>query len=103
MRFNDRITFIREFEGGFNPVTGEHEEPRIEDDERACMLSTMGINRTNELFGQVDKQIIVARTQQPYLSDIDYVTITKGNYQGKYNVMRRSNYRKGVFFLERIR
>lgn len=96
MRFNRRITFVAEYEGGYNPETGQHDEPRKEKDIVACNLSELGIERTNELFGQIDKKIIVARLQRPYHKPVDYVLID----EQKYIIKRQSDYRKGVFYLE---
>jgi len=98
LRFSDRITFVTEKEGGYNPITGEHEEAKLEMVTKPCNLSTMGVDRTNELFGQIDKKITVARLQSPYTKPFDYVRI-KGQ---KYNVKRQSDYRKGVFYLEGV-
>ena len=98
MRFNERITFVREYEGGYNPITGEHEPVREETETAPCNLSTLGIERTNELFGQLDRKIIVARLQRPYVKSFDFIRI-KGQ---KYNVKRQSDYRKGVFYLEGV-
>ena len=56
----------------------------------------MGVERTNELFGSINRKITVARLQNPYLQPFDYVEIDKEKYQ----VERHSNYRKGVLFLE---
>ncbi|MED4083873.1 hypothetical protein P4637_03215 [Halalkalibacterium halodurans] len=96
MRFNQRITFVTEHNGGYNPGTGEHDEPSKEAETVACNLSELGIERTNELFGQIDKKIIVARLQRPYAKPFDYAEINGD----KYNVKRQSDYRKGAFYLE---
>ena len=98
MRFNERITFVLEYEGGYNPITGEHDPAREETETAPCNLSTLGIERTNELFGQLDRKIIVARLQRPYVKPFDFIRIDGQ----KYNVKRQSDYRKGVFYLEGV-
>lgn len=103
MRYDKRITFVTEHAGGYDPDTGKHEEPRIEEDAKPCNLSALGITRTNELFGQIDKKIVVARLQRPYNKPFDHVLIKKGEYKGKYSVKRQSNYRRGVFYLESVK
>lgn len=98
MRFNDRITFVKEIESYYDPVKGEYVEGELISTTKPCNVSTLGINRTNELFGQIDKLVTVARLQRPYTDPFDYVLIDNQ----KYNVMRQSDYRKGVFYLEGV-
>lgn len=102
MRFSDRITLYTETEGGYDPSTGKHEEPKITDKTLPCKLSQLGINRTNELFGQIDIKVIVARLQHPYNEQIDYAIVNDGKFKGKYHLKRQSDYRKGVLFLESV-
>src|SRR5699024_7168076 len=96
MRYNKRITFVTEFEGGYNPETGKNDEPRIEEKTLPCNLSELGITRTSELFGEIDTKIIVARTQRPLNQTFDYALLNGK----KYNVKRQSEYRRGVYYLE---
>jgi hypothetical protein len=98
MRFNDRITFVKEIESYYDPVKGEYVEGEPVLTTKPCNVSTLGINRTNELFGQIDKAVTVARLQRPYTDPFDYVLIDNQ----KYNVMRQSDYRKCVFYLEGV-
>ncbi|WP_433956990.1 hypothetical protein [Cytobacillus horneckiae] len=98
MRFNNRITFVQEQEAQYDPIEGKWTEGVPLDDIVPCNLSTLGVTRTNELFGQIDKKIIVARLQLPYNKIIDYVLIG----EQKYQIKRRSDYRKGVFYLEGV-
>lgn len=98
MRFDKRITFVNEAGAYYNPITGEYTDAEQIKETLPCNLSTMGVDRTNELFGQIDKVITVARLQRPYTGKIDYVLIN----DKKYNVKRQSDYRKGVFYLEGV-
>lgn len=98
MRFDKRITFVKETESYYDPVLGEYIEGVPIEDTLPCNLSKLGIERTNELFGQLDKVITVARLQRPYLKEFDYVMIN----EQKYNMQRQSDYRKGVFYLEGV-
>lgn len=100
MRFADRITFVTESDGGYDPGTGDHGDSKPEEVIKPCNLSELGIERTNELFGEIDKKIIVARTQWPYKGEIGHVKLNDS--EQKYNVKRQSDYRKGVFFLEGV-
>lgn len=102
MKYNDRITFVNETDPYYDPVTGRFIEGEIIKTTKPCHLSTMGIDRTNELFGQIDKVITVARLQRPYNGKVDYVFLN-GDESQKYQVKRQSNYRKGVFYLESVK
>lgn len=102
MNFSDRITLYTEIKGGYDPSTGKHEEPTIEEKTLPCKLSRLGINRTNELFGQIDVHIIVARLQHPFDEQLDYARVNGGKFKGKYHLKRQSDYRKGVLFLESV-
>lgn len=101
MRFSDRITLVFEADSYYDPIEGRYVPEEIIKKTRACKLSTMGLDRTNELFGQIDKVITIARLQRPYLGKIDYVYLN-GDESRKYEVKRQSNYRKGVLFLEGV-
>lgn len=98
MRFDKRITFVEETETRYDPVQGEYVEGEPIKTTKPCNLSRLGIERTNELFGEIDKVITVARLQRPYNGKIDYILID----EQKYNVKRQSDYRKGVFYLEGV-
>lgn len=101
MRFNDRITFVNETNPYYDPIRGEYVDGEVIETTMPCHLSTMGIDRTNEIFGQIDKNITVARLQHPYTGKVDYVYLN-GDESQKYQVKRQSNYRKGVFYLEGV-
>lgn len=98
MRFDKRIHFITESPGGYNPVTGEYDEKTETVVTKPCNLSPLGITRTNEQFGQIDKKITVARLQHPYKDQFDFIRLGKSTQ--KYDIKRQSDYRKGVFYLE---
>ena len=98
MRFSDRISFVTEGETYYDPIQGGYIEGEPVVETVPCKLSALGVDRTNELFGQIDKKIIVARLQRPYTKKFDYIEI---NGQ-KYNLKRQSDYRRGVFYLEGV-
>ncbi|MEK4968608.1 hypothetical protein MKX29_13450 [Cytobacillus sp. FSL R7-0696] len=98
MRFDDRITFVKEKESYYDPVQGEWIEGELIKKTLPCKLSNLGITRTAELFGSIDKRVTVARLQVPFVGPIDYALIN----EQKYQIKRRSDYRKGVFYLEGI-
>lgn len=96
MRFDKRITFVSIGESYYDPIKGEYVESEPVMETVPCNLSTLGIQRTKELFGEIDRTITVARLQRSYNKQFDHVLIN----EQKYNVKRRSDYRKGVFYLE---
>lgn len=96
MRFNNRITFVEEGDTYYDPVQGEYVESEPTKTKVPCKLSTLGTERTLQIFGVINRKMEVARLQRPYTDEFDYVEI---NGQ-KYNVQRQSDYRKGVLFLE---
>lgn len=103
MRMSDRITFVTISDSYYDPNKGEYVESEPVEETKPCKLSTVGIDRSKELFGEIDIQVVVARLQHPYLKEFDHVLIENGLYKGKYQVKRQSNYRKGVFYLEGVK
>ncbi len=98
MRFDKRITFVQKGDYYYDPIKGENVEGVPTKDTKPCNISTLGIQRTNELFGQIDRKITVARLQRPYNDPFDYIEIN----DQRYDVKRQSDYRKGVFYLESV-
>lgn len=96
MRFSDRITFVNEGERYYDPEEGQYVDGEPQRTTVPCKLSTLGTERTLQIFGVINRKMEVARLQRPYTDDFDYVEIN----EQKYNVQRQSNYRKGVLFLE---
>lgn len=99
MRMNGRITFVREEESRYDPSKGEWVEGKLNKTTKPCNVSTLGIDRTKELFGELDTVITVARLQHPYTGQVDYVFLN-GNENKRFEIKRQSSYRKGVFYLE---
>ncbi|GIO18156.1 hypothetical protein J18TS1_12560 [Oceanobacillus oncorhynchi subsp. incaldanensis] len=98
MRYADRITFIKNGEGSYyDPEKGEYVIDEDKTDTVPCNLSSMKIDRTQELFGSMDRSITVARLQRPYTKEYDRVEIDGEPFtiQGKFSPRRRS-----VFYLE---
>lgn len=102
MRFSDRITLVKETESYYDPEKGEYVEGEPVKTVRPCKLSSMGVDRTNQLFGEIDTAITVARLQRPYNDHVDYAYLNEDENQ-KYQVRRQSDYRKGVFYLEGVK
>lgn len=80
MRYSDRAYFIRETGGGYNPYTGQHEEATTQRDLMPVNITSMGIDRTLQLFGTMDKEILVIRTQRPYTGQFDRVEVNGKRY-----------------------
>ena len=96
MRYADRLTFVKKTESYYDPAQGEYVEGEEVRTVKPCKLSPMKIDRKRELFGDVDTRITVARLQQPYAQSFDHIEINNKIMQLKH----RSDYRRGVFYLE---
>lgn len=96
MRFSDRITFVTISESVYDPSTGDYIESQPIYDTVPCKLSPIKIDRKKELFGELDTRITVARLQRPYTDEFDHIEINNK----KMKLKHRSDYRKGVFYLE---
>lgn len=99
MRFTDRITFVTETEGGYNPDTGNFDDAVLIKQTLPCNLSPLGIERTATLFGDVDTEITVARLQQPYQAAFDHVEVNGQRLKVKRHIPHR---RESVFYLEGV-
>lgn len=95
MRFNNRITLVKYTKSHYDPDKNGYVEKK-EEATLPCKLSSLGIERTQELFGNMDKRVTIARLQTPYTDDVDHALIN----DKKYNVITSSDYYKGVLFLE---
>lgn len=101
MNYSDRIKFVTKTEGGFNPETGNHEPPSIESVKKPCNITTLGSDRSNQLFGTIDTNVIVVRLQQPYNEQFSYAEVKEGHHAGKYHKNSVINHRrKTVYYLE---
>jgi|SRR5699024_1242401 len=99
MRFNHRASFVTDGESHYDPTLGEWVDGVPVIDIVPCNISSLRIDRTKELFGEIDNDIQVVRLQRPYNKQFNYIEIDGK----KQNIKHRSDYRKGVFYLERNR
>lgn len=96
MRTNNRITLVEKQGEWYNPETGNREEMPPKKTTIPATLSNLSIQKRNELFGNINVNIISAITRRPVTIPYDYVEIN-----GKrYNFKAESNYRKGILYLE---
>lgn len=96
MRFNKRITLVKEQGKHYDPDKGEMVESPPTKTTLPCNINNLGIDRKKELFGEIDTNIITARLMRPYNKPFDYVMIN----EQKYRLKTQSDYRKSVLFLE---
>ena len=96
MRFDKRVTFVNIEESYYDPELGEYVDGEIIKDVVPCNLSPMKLDRKKELFGEIDTLVTVVRLQKPYNKPFDHIEINNK----KVNLKHRSDYRKGVFYVE---
>lgn len=99
MRFDKRVTFVSETDGYYNPEKGDWIPGEPDGKTLPCNVSKLGIERTNQIFGQIDKVMSVIRLQRPYYKDFEYLYLGDKRNQ-KLKVKSQSDYRKGVFYVE---
>lgn len=97
MRYTDRLTIVTESEGGYNPTTGVFDDASTVSKELPANISQLGVERTVQLFGELDKTILVARLQRPYRQPYDYCVVDGKKYNVKRHIPHR---RESVFYLE---
>lgn len=99
MRFDKRVTLVgRSFEK-FDPITGNMIVVPGEGKTVPCNASDLGVNRTIELFGKLDKQVTVVRLQRPHN---DFVKCVRLN-NIEYNVIKIAGSRsKMTFYIEEV-
>lgn len=99
MRFNKRVTFVSETDGYYDPEQGEYVDGETVKKTLPCNVSRLGVERTNQIFGQIDRVITVIRLQRPYLKNFEYLYLGDKDKE-TYKPKRQSDYRKGVFYVE---
>lgn len=97
MRYNKRITFVTETEGGLNPETGNHEESKLVKTTLPCNISSLGVDRSAQLFGEIDTSVIVVRLRRVYDIPFDYALVDGKEYYVKRHVPH--DY-ESVFYME---
>lgn len=97
MRYDKRITFVREIEGGFNPSTGNHEEGELIKTTLPCNISSLGVDRSAQLFGEIDTSMIVVRLQRIHKDTFDHALIDDKKYHVKRHIPH--DY-ESVFYME---
>lgn len=97
MRYDKRIIFVRETEGGLNPSTGNHEEGELIKTTLPCNISSLGVDRSVQLFGEIDTSVIVVRLRRVYDIPFDYALVDDKEYHVKRHIPH--DY-ESVFYLE---
>lgn len=99
MRYSDRVTFIKEGAGGYNPDTGRHEKAEPSRYTVPCNLSYMSLDRQRELFGRIDRRTAVVRLLRPYNHPFDYAEIEGRRYELLSKTPLRS---ESAFYFEEV-
>lgn len=97
MRYIDRVTIVTESEGGYNPNTGQFDDAVPVLTKLPCNISQLGTERTKQLFGEMDKTVLVVRLQRPYTTSYDHLLVDGKKYNVRLHVPHR---RESVFYVE---
>lgn len=81
MRYDQKIIFIAETKGGYDPEIGEHTEPITTMTTKYANVTDLGTNRSKELFGDIKQGAKVIRLLRPYEKIWDKVEIENVSYE----------------------
>lgn len=95
MRYNDRITFLSNGTSEYNPETGEFEEVEGAKKLAACMMVDLGLEKSQLLFGDYEKDRKVAYLQVPYHGKAE-----RCEYKGKSYKVVKDRQSNTVLYLE---
>lgn len=99
MRYDKKIIFVIETEGGYDPDLGEHIEPTIDKVEKMANITDLGTERSKVLFGDIKQGAKVVRLMRPYLKNWDYAFID----DVKYKIVTSRKLRlKNTFILQEV-
>lgn len=108
MRFDKRVTFVTNGEEYYDPDRSEwvRGEPTL--NVVPCNVSRMGVERTNQIFGSLDKVVTVIRLQRTYDKPFDRIYLGSHDLgsienENALEVIRQSDYRKGVLYVEGLK
>lgn len=81
MRYLDKVIFVKESGGGYDPALGE-ERPKTEVETTLyANVTDLGTDRAQALFGDFKKRRKVVRLLNPYKSEWDYLYYDDVKYQ----------------------
>lgn len=99
MRYNDRITFMLESKGSYNTKTSKYEPKTTTYDEEVCNINPLSMERLAVEFGDITKDIMVARLQGNYDNTVSHALVN----DIKYKVVTQKHYiHDTVFYLESV-
>ena len=108
MRFDKRATFVTNGEEYYDPDRSEwvRGEPTL--NVVPCNVSRMGVERTNQIFGWLDNVFNVNRLQRNYNNPFESIYLGRHDLESiktenSLEVIRQSDYRKGVFYVEGLK
>ena len=94
MRYSDRCVLISPSQQIFDYETGDTITVEGKRELVACNISKVGLDRVKQLFGELDRQMIIVRLQGQYKDDVSFIEID----DTKHKVYRKMEYRKDVAF-----
>lgn len=98
MRLSDRVSLIKKGKKKYDPDRGEYVDSSERWDNYPCHISDLGVDRTQQLFGDYRPQVKVVRLQRPFRAfEVDTVKI-----DGKEYTVRSVRLDDRVFYVEAV-
>lgn len=99
MRLSDRVTFLCEEQGDYNPKVSKYEKRQLIYDEIPCNLSPLSTQRLVLEFGDISRKISIVRVKGRYNEIVSHTFINGV----KYKVIRTIPYRHDTaFYVESV-
>jgi len=101
MTYADRVVFVKEDNGKYDPVSGEHDPPDIKETGQYANVTDLGTDRSVALFGSVKEGSKVIRLLKQHKEQWDHVMIDGTAYN--FVTERRSRRRHTIIVKEFMR
>lgn len=99
MRYDKKIIFVTEKDGGYDPEIGEYTEPTKEKTIKRANITDLGTERSKVLFGDIKQGAKIVRLLRPYVKKWDYAFIDDIEY---VIVTSRQLRLKNTFILQEV-
>lgn len=94
MRTNSRITFVSGGQLEYDFELGDYVVKDSKRETRPCHLSTLGVDRSFQIFGDYNAEVLIARLIHPFNKPFDLIEVNGEPYK-----WTRSRHDKKVFYI----